>query len=68
MGPEEHEAIPTSRDILTQPCGGMWGAEGRVGRHQEHEEESKLPKLCPLHQSGNGNTTQALCYAQELGK
>lgn len=53
MGSEEHEALPAGGSVVSQPGGGVWGAEGGVGCHQEHEEEPQLPQLCPLHQSGN---------------
>lgn len=54
MGPAEHEALPAGCSVLTQPGGGVWGTEGGVSRHQEHEKEPELPQLRPLHQSGNG--------------
>lgn len=66
MGPEEHEAVPAGLGVFTQPGGGVWGAEGGVSRHQEHEEEPQLPQLRPLHQSGNGRVTQAgVCVQQK---
>lgn len=59
VGPEEHEAVPAGLSVFPQPGGGVWRAEGGVGRHQEYEKEPKLPQLRPLHQSGNSRVTQA---------
>lgn len=58
MGSEEHEAFSAGLCVVTQPRGGVWGAEGGVSHHQEHEKESQLPQLCPLHPSGDQSLTQ----------
>ena len=52
VGAAQHEALRAGGRVLPQPGGGVWGSEGGVGCHQEHEEEPQLPQLRALHTSG----------------
>ena len=52
LGLKEHEDLPAGQRLLPQPGGGMRRRGGAHRRHQELQEEPKLPRLRAAAQSG----------------